>query len=262
MELRKQEEAKFHNGARDEKLKKDINRYKYLKSNEKFYSIARKSQEFVNNYLLQNCLGKKVLDYCCGDGETTIFLAEQGAEAIGIDISSMSIENAKRKAASKGLKERTNFFVMDAENLKFKDGSFDLIICNGVLHHLDIKKAYPELARVVKSEGKIICNEPLVYNPVFHLYRKMTPHLRTEWEMSHILGKNDIKLARDYFGEVETKFFHLTDLLAVPFRNFSCFNFILGFLEKVDSVILRLPSLKWLAWQIVFILSKPKKQKF
>lgn len=259
MQFRKQKEAEFHNKIRSSQLKKDINKCKYLTSNKKFYSIARKSQKFVNDFLLENCSGKKVLDYCCGDGGTIFFLAEHGAKAVGIDISGVSIQKAKAEALRKRLNEQASFYVMDAENLKFKDNYFDLIVCNGVLHHLDIKRAYPELTRVLKLDGKIICAEPLVYNPVFQLYRKMTPHLRTKWEAEHILSKKEIKLAEKYFGKVETKFFHLAALGVVPFRKLSGFNFILGLLGAVDSVLLRLPILKWLAWQIVFILSEPKE---
>jgi len=176
------------------------------------------------------------------------FLAKNGAQVIGIDISSISIENAKKNAINEGVEKNTSFFVMDAEKLEFEKNFFDIIVCSGVLHHLDIRRAYPELARVLKPEGEIICNEPLVHNPIFQLYRKMTPHLRTKWEMEHILSKHDIKLAKEYFGKVETKFFHLATLLAVPFRNFPVFNFILGLLEKVDSLLLKLPFLKWWAW--------------
>lgn len=260
MEKRKEKEAKFHNKVRGKELEGDKQGYKHLTSNRKFYAIVRKSQNFFNNYLIQNCLGKKSLDYCCGDGGTTIFLAEHGAEAIGIDISTVSIQNAKEKTQNKGLGEKASFFVMDAENLKFSNDYFDLIICAGVLHHLDIKKAYQELARVLKPGGKIICGEPLVYNPVFQLYRKLTPHLRTPWETEHILSRKDIQLAENYFGDIETRFFHLATLLAVPFRNIPfIFNPFLSLLEFIDSILLRLPLLRWWAWQIVFILSESKK---
>ncbi len=259
MQFRKQKEAEFHDKIRSKELKKDINRCKHLTSNKKFYSITRKSQEFVNNYLIRNCSEKKVLDYCCGDGGITFFLAEYGAEAIGIDISDISIRNAKTEALKKRLNEQASFYVMDAENLKFEDNYFDLIICNGVLHHLDVGKAYPELARVLKPGGSVICDEPLIYNPVFQLYRKVTPHLRTKWEAEHILSKREINLAKKYFGEVETKFFHLATLGVVPFRKLPGFNLILRLLGAVDSVLLRVPLLKWLAWQVVFVLSEPKK---
>lgn len=259
MEERKKEEAGFHDEIRDKKLEEDSDKHKYLTSNKKFYSITRKSQEFVNNYLIKYCSGRKSLDYCCGNGKLTFFLAKHGSKATGIDISNVSIQNCQEEAVEKGLERDTNFLVMDAENLKFPDDYFDLIVCSGVLHHLDIRKAYPELARVLKSDGKIICDEPLIHNPIFQLYRERTLHLRTKWETHHILSKNDIKLAKEYFGKVEKRFFHLATLGAVPFRNSAGFNFILSILEGIDSLLLRIPFLKWWAWQVVFILSKPKK---
>jgi len=258
-EGRKYQEAKFHDTLRDEKLKGSSSDFERLTSNYKFYSITRRSQNFVDNFLIKNCSGRRVLDYCCGDGQNTVFLAENGADAFGIDISPVSIENAKTEAEKKGLKN-ASFFVMDAEKLKFGDDFFDLIICSGVLHHLNIEKAYQELFRVIKQGGKIICDEPLAYNPIFQLYRKITPQLRTKWEAKHILKKKDIKLAKKYFGKVEKRFFHLFVLLAVPFRSVPfVFNLLLTFLGFIDSLILRLPLVKWWAWQIVFILSRPKK---
>jgi len=259
MKNRKQEEASFHNKIRSRELKSNNSEHRYLTSNKKFYSVARKSRNFVLNFLKENCKDKKFLDYCCGDGDVVLYLGKQGARAVGIDISSTSIQNAKEKAEKEGLANQTSFLVMDAENLNFEENYFDLILCNGVLHHLNVKKAYPELARVLKPNGKIICAEPLVYNPVFQLYRKMTPHLRTKWESKHILSKKEIDMAKEHFGKVETNFFHLAVLAAVPFRRLLGFNFILRLLEAVDSVLLKIPVFRWLSWQIVYILSKPKK---
>ena len=256
---RKQKETEFHNKIRGGELKKDSKKFNYLTSNKKFYSITGKSRNFVADFLKKECPGRRFLDYCCGDGQMVIYLAEKGAEAVGIDISDTSIKNAREKAEKLGLAQKSSFFVMDAENLNFKENSFDLILCNGVLHHLDIKKAYSELSRVLKPGGKIICAEPLVYNPVFHLYRKITPQLRTKWESKHILSKKEIDLAKEYFDRVETDFFHLFSLIAVLFRKTPLFDFSLSFLEKADSKILKIPGLKWLAWQVVYKLSGPKK---
>src|SRR3989344_1197533 len=131
MEIRKQKEVEFHDKIRDGKLKGVPKEHKYLTSNRKFYSIIRRSTGFVINYLTQNCLGKKTLDYCCGDGDTAILMAERGAGVAGVDISPVSIQNAKEKALKKGLKN-IHFFVMDAEKLGFEDEYFDLIACLGV----------------------------------------------------------------------------------------------------------------------------------
>jgi len=259
IEERKQKEAELHDKLRDKKLEENIVEYKHLTSNRKFYSITRGSINFLNNYLLDKYKEKKVLDYCCGDGNVSVFLAKNEIEVVGIDISEVSIQNSKNLAKKEGVENKVSFFVIDAEKTNFPDNYFDGILCTGVLHHLDIKRAFKEMARILKPEGSIICIEPLAYNPIFQLYRKLTPHLRTKWEAEHILTKKDINLAKNYFEKIETQLFHLFTLLAVPFRNLFFFNFILGFLEKIDLIILKLPGLKWWAWQIVFTLSKPKK---
>ncbi len=111
-----------------------------------------------------------------------------------------------------------------------------------------------------RLDGEIICDERLAHNPLIRLYRKRTPHLRTKWEVEHILT-NSLKL-EEYFGKVETNFFHLATFAAVPLRNTPVFKFILNLLEAVDRVLLKLPLLKWQAWQVVFVLSQPNKSLF
>jgi len=213
----------------------------------------------VLNWYLQNCKGKRVLDYCCGNGEDSIFIAKNGAkEVVGIDISPVSIENCRQRAIEEGVQDIASFFVMDAEKLEFEDRCFDVATEYGALHHLDLELAYGEMQRVLKTDGSAICTEALGHNPFIHVYRKMTPHLRTEWEARHILRKKQLKRAYRYFHEISEHFFHLATLGAVPFRNSAGFETLLGFLERIDNAAVRVPFLKWQAWQVVFIMSRPK----
>ena len=228
--------------------------------NKKFYSVTRQSRRYINDWVAQRIApGKKFLDFCCGEGDVSVSLASLGANMTGIDISDVSIKFANEKARNSRQENKPLFLVMDGENMKFADNSFDYIVCTGVLHHLDLAKVYPELARVLKPGGQIICGEPLAYNPVFQLYRKMTPHLRTEWEAEHILTKRSIFSAKKYFGRVEARFYHLATLAAVPFRHSPVFEPMLGLLEAVDAILLMIPGVRWLAWQTIFVLSDPKK---
>lgn len=229
-------------------------------SNMKFYSITRSSVAWRDKLLFANIEGAVALDYCCGNGEAAIEMAEHGAKkVVGIDISKVAIENAKELAKSKGVQEICDFRVMDAEHTEFADNTFDVIHEYGALHHLELKSAFSELARILKPEGKMLCIEALGHNPLIQNYRKKTPQLRTEWEFEHILRKNDIESAKKYFNKVEyLGFFHLVSIAAVPFRNFPIFNILLKTFEKIDSLLLKLPILKWQAWQIIFELSEPK----
>lgn len=252
---RKEKERTLHDHLRGE-LSEDP-RYT---SNIKFYSISQSNSEYVRKWLADRCVGKKVLDYCCGNGDFSLWLGEVGANAYGIDISPVSIHNATTVVVRKGLSDRVTFRVMDAEATEFTDNYFDYAVVNGVLHHLDLKRAYSELARILKPEGIVIATEALRHNVFIHLYRKMTPHLRTGWETEHILGKKEIEMARQYFAAVEVvKFFHLATIGAVPFRNLPFFDLMRRILGAVDSILLKLPGLKWQAWMVVFLLSYPQK---
>lgn len=218
----------------------------------------RKSSDFLTHKLRQYGSGKRVLAYCCGDGVLTFKMAAYADQVVGIDISDVSIQSAREKAQQAGLNNLT-FEVMDAERTTFPDGSFDLIVASGVLHHLDLNYAYPELARLLASEGYVICGEPLIHNPVFQAYRRRTPHLRTAWETEHILSRSMVMQSLEYFEQIELYFFNLATLIAVPFRGLPGFNPLLSILEKIDSVLLRLPAIKWQAWMVFFILSKPRR---
>jgi ubiquinone/menaquinone biosynthesis C-methylase UbiE len=233
--------------------------YETLTANQKYYSVARKSRIRAEKWLQDRIGSRKVLDYCCGNGQMAVWMAKHRAgEVHAIDISNISVENGIRRAQE----ERVNVFfhVMDAEQLGFPDNSFDLVYEAGVLHHLDLPKAYNEIARVLRPGGEAICIEALRHNPFIHLYRKRTPHLRTAWEVEHILGKEDIHLAMSWFQEVEILgWFHLASLAAVPLRDRTAFNATLRAFEVIDDLILRIPGLRWWAWQVIFVLRNPLK---
>ena len=228
-------------------------------SNVKFYAIARASFSWRDDILRRHCPGKVCLDYCCGNGEAALLMAQLGArEAHGVDLSPVAVENARRLAADAGVGERTHYAVMDAEHLKFPNDHFDVIHVYGALHHLDLKAAFTELARVLRPDGVIVCTEALRHNPLIHWYRKRTPHLRTAWEVEHILGIPEIQTGRQWFADIHIRYFHLFTLMAVPFRKSAVFHPLLGLLEWLDAWALRIPGLRRMAWQAVFTLEKPK----
>jgi ubiquinone/menaquinone biosynthesis C-methylase UbiE len=240
-------------------LIRDPKAFKRHFANVKYYSIATGSERYYQDWLRQRCRGAKALDYCCGNAENAIFAAQCGADTIGIDISPEGIENARVNALREGVEHNCKFEVMDAEATTFGDNTFDVIVEYGALHHLDYDKAMAELQRIIKPEGEIICVEALKHNPFIHLYRKMTPHLRTPWEVDHILTVGHLNRSREYFGEIHARFFHLAVLAAVPFRKTRIFKPLRGLLEKIDDSILKAPIIGRYAWIMVFTLAKPKK---
>jgi ubiquinone/menaquinone biosynthesis C-methylase UbiE len=255
-EERKIAEAEFHDKLRDPSLRDNPELHAKLTANKKWYRVARKSQDFAKDYLRQHSRGAKTLDYACGDGLFTLQMADDGADAFGIDISVVSVSNAAQEAKRLGVAAK--FAVMDCENLEFPDNTFDLINVSGVLHHLDVKRAYSEIARVLKPAGTVLCVEALRHNPIFHAYRMLTPNLRTAYEARHILRRKDVLAAHRYFGRLEWRFFHLASLVAVPFIKTPLFEPALSVLETIDFALLRVTPIRWWAWQIAYVLSNPK----
>lgn len=256
---RKRQEAEFHDRRERDRKELSEDAFEAAYSNSRFYAIARKGRLALEQRIAEWAPGAVALDYCCGRGGTSLNLAKAGAFVHGIDISAESVEAARQRLADAGLADRASFQVMDAEKMTFPSATFDLIICSGVLHHLDVHVAYAELARVLKPNGRIIALEALGYNPAFQLYRKLTPRLRTAWEAEHILTLREVAAARKYFKTVDTHFFYLTSLLAVPFRNSPAFDSILSVLERADDALLRIPGVRAMAWQMMFILSDPRR---
>ena len=230
-------------------------------ANMKYYSIERKNRDYVTDWLRQHCKDRDVLDYCCGNGLDSVRIAKEmnPRSVVGIDISPKSVEHCEERARREGVAKRLTFVVMDAEKLEFPDNSFDVVHIYGVLHHLDLHAAFRELARVLRPGGRVIATEAMKHNPLIALYRRRTPHLRTEWEVEHILGRQEIAIARKYFNDVHPRLFNLFTLLAVPFRRTRAFSTLLGLLELLDSVVLRIPGVRWWAWMCVFTMTNPKK---
>lgn len=252
---RKREEKEFHDTLRAASADGGP-----APPNRKYYEVGRANDQFFRDWLSAQVPGRRVLDYCSGDGRNAILAALMGAvEVRAIDISPESLRVARTEAARKGVAGRIAFEMADAESLPYPPAYFDVIVVAGVLHHLDLPRAYGELARVLKRGGVVICTEALRHNPIIQMYRRRTPALRTAWEAEHILGKTEIEQARDYFEYVKVeRFFHLATLGSVAFRNTRLFGPILRVAEWVDGVLLRIPGLKWYAWQAIFMLRRPK----
>lgn len=97
-----------------------------------------------------------VLDAGCGTGENALFFAERGHPVVGIDFLEVPIEQARKKAAERGL--QAEFFRMDALALRDWDRSFDSVIDCGLFHVFsdEDREQYVEgLTHVTRPGGRL-----------------------------------------------------------------------------------------------------------
>jgi SAM-dependent methyltransferase len=132
---------------------------------------------------LGDLCGRRVLDLGCGYGETTGWLALQGARVAAVDISPRMVDVSRRLVERLGVAERVTFHVAPGEQLPFGDGSFDAAFGHDVLHHLDLERARDEIRRVVVPGGRAVFVEPLGHNPLLNLFRERSPETRTPDEV-------------------------------------------------------------------------------
>jgi SAM-dependent methyltransferase len=98
--------------------------------------------------------GERLLDLACGTGAVAELGATTGAEVVGVDIAPALIEQAKERAAERGLD--IDYRVGDAEALELEDDSFELVSSTcGVMFAPDHRAVARELARVTKPRGRI-----------------------------------------------------------------------------------------------------------
>lgn len=57
----------------------------------------------------------QVLDFYCGTGSISLFLARKSHHVLGVEVIAAAVENAQKNAALNGLSDRTTFFVGTAE---------------------------------------------------------------------------------------------------------------------------------------------------
>lgn len=254
LEERKQEEAEFHNadreGHRDESPESSPNR--------RFYESATVVEDHIQAWIRRHAPGAAFLDYACGNGQMARMAAEHGAPVVvGIDISDVSVQNATERASQAGFGDVTHFLQRDCEDSQLPADRFDACLCSGMLHHLDLTRAFPELHRIMAPGGRILGVEALAYNPFIQLYRRLTPTLRTEFEARHILGMKEIRLAQRWFRVENLTFF----LMAAPLATFlpagAPRRLGLSAGHALDAILTRIPLFRLWSWMFSFELVKP-----
>lgn len=110
---------------------------------------------------------KTVLDIGCGGGGKTCYYATfRPKKIIGIDIVPHYADEGNAFAQEKGLADIAQFMTGDASRMPFEDATFDTIIMNDAMEHVDQpEKTLAECFRVLKPGGHLYINFPPYYHP-------------------------------------------------------------------------------------------------
>ena len=214
--------------------------------------------------------GKRVLDVGCGLGESSVYFALQGAEVTSTDLSPGMVEFVQRLAAHH--KTSVRGVVTPAEKLEVPQGYFDFAYVANTLHHVtDRDTLLQKVWEALRPGGTAFFWDPVAYNPIINIYRKMASGVRTVDEMP--VQKQDVKLIKKYFAEVEYRHFWISSLAL--FLKYYMVDRVhpnadrywkriykpqsLGWwkpLRFLDHGLTLIPGVRWLAWNIVIVAKK------
>jgi SAM-dependent methyltransferase len=156
--------------------------------------------------------GEKVLDIGCGAGDILEYLPEM--DYLGFDVNPQYIDAAKKRFGPRG-----RFFNWDVRltAIEEEEGTFDLVLATGVVHHLDDERAFRlfQLAhKFLKPGGRLITYDGCYVDGQTRLSR---------WVVSRDRGRfvrpreAYLKLAGKLFQHVEPAVRH--DLLRIPYTH-------------------------------------------
>jgi SAM-dependent methyltransferase len=138
--------------------------------------------------------GEKIVDIGCGSGSTLNNLP-QDITYLGLDISEDYIAAARQR-----FDKRATFIVATAQQFREKPDSrlndCDLIICNGVLHHLDDDDAICVLKlakEILSPTGRLVCFEPTYlahqgFLSIWLMSRDRGKNVRSEGEWKQLVA--------------------------------------------------------------------------
>ena len=211
--------------------------------------------------------GKKLLDIGAGLGESSVYFALKGARVTTVDVSPLMVETALAVGKKYGVE--LEGVVASAENLNVAKESYDFVYLANTIHHVqDRALLFEQMSAALKPGGMFFSYDPIAYNPVINMYRRMATAMRTPDEAP--LTAADVKLARKYFLRVGHKEFWISSLLLfakyylkdnVHPNEDRYWKRILRESEDslwwwkpfraVDATLTRLPIVRWLAWNMV-----------
>jgi ubiquinone/menaquinone biosynthesis C-methylase UbiE len=101
----------------------------------------------------------RVLDIGCGAGRHVVFMASQGFEVHGIDVSEVGLNATTTRLKRRELK---GYLVKcDMKRLPYADSCFDGVVSLHTVYHqrlIEIQETILEISRVLRKKGRLLIN--------------------------------------------------------------------------------------------------------
>ena len=185
----RKQDAEFDDYAQnyDSALSKGIS----LSGEDRDFFAQRRIELLTKNLVALDFRATKVMDFGCGDGNSTPYLLKlPGAEHIhGVDVSSDSIKRAQANYAS-----RTISF--DVINDTPPESRFDLVFSNGVFHHIPLSErpsAISYIFSALRPGGLFVLWENNPWNPGTKLIMSRIPFDKDAITLTYLEAKRRIR---------------------------------------------------------------------
>lgn len=147
--------------------------------------------------------GTRVLDLGCGQGDLTLALLARGATVTGLDLSPGMLEVARRRVELYANGRAATFVATPVERTGLPSASFDVIVGRWILHHIDLRSAASELARLLAADGRVVFLENSGANPVLNFARA---HVAGRFGVPRIGTKDERPLVAEDWRILERSF--------------------------------------------------------
>jgi SAM-dependent methyltransferase len=150
--------------------------------------------------------GLRVLDVGCGAGTWHARLTAAGAVVVGVDLMAGMLREAH--GVDSGLNPRPTLVQADAAMLPFASGSFERVLCAGVLYHVrEREEALLEIRRMLRPGGRAVIST----NGAYAMRRIYELHAEAAAELGYAplpitaghFSMDDVALMQQVFPVVE-----------------------------------------------------------
>jgi SAM-dependent methyltransferase len=218
--------------------------------------------------------GLRILDLGCGLGEAAVYFALRGASVTAADVSPQMCARCRETARAHGVEVET--VATPVETLAVPEAAFDVAYGANLLHHVgDLEAALRAVRRALRPGGRCFFWDPLAYNPIIKIYRRMATRVRTEderplrFEALEVVGRSFTEVGHREFWLLTQAIFlkyYLIDRLHPSQTRYwkrileedpRRIGWWFRPLQRLDDRLLRLPLLRRLAWNVVIWGRRP-----